>query len=212
MSGVGYTGKTNTRAGEATAQQSTSERESMWGELPGEVVAFDPATQKAVIQPLYRPKHDGVTIELPPLEEVPVRFDRCFHGGMTYPLEPGDRVHLRPIMRNTEKFHTEDNFESIDARSFSLSDMEAYPAGGEPVEINPIPGFDPDNSHWRFNDEGVFGFRANVAGQIAVEMTGGELLEILISVLTALNAESTLTNKAVYAAAAAQLTASKITV
>lgn len=209
---TGYNGKTVTRKSEVTAQQATSEREAMWGEMPGEIISFDPATQKAIVQPLYKPKHNGATIILPPLEEVPIRFDRCIHGAMTYPLEPGDRVHLRPIFRNTEKFHTEDNFEANDSRSFSLSDMEGYLDGGEPVDVDPIPNFDPVNAHRRFDELGLFGFRSNIQGQISMEMTGGELLQILITAFTALAAENALTNTASYSAAAAQLTASKITI
>lgn len=214
---TGYSGKTNTRESEIVAQQATTEREAQFGEMPGEIVEFDPITQKAMVKPLYRPRHvdsngNMSAIDLPILEEVPVRFDRCFSGGMTYPLAPGDRVLLRPIMRNTERFHTEDNFEANDTRSFSLSDMEAYMDGGEPVEVNPIPDFDDLNAHWRFNDEGEFGFRANKVGQVSIEMTGGELLQILINVLTGLAGENTLTNRPIYAAAAAQLIASKITI
>lgn len=209
---TGYSGKTVTRDSEVIAQQATTEREAMFGELPGEIISFDPATQKAIVQPLYKPMLNGMPVILPPLEDVPVRFDRCLHGGMTYPLELGDRVHLRPIMRNTERFHTEDNFEANDRRSFSLSDMEAYIDGGEPVELDPIVDFDPVNAHWRFNDTGSFGFRASIEGQISVEMPGGELLQILITALSSLAAESALTNKPAYAAAAAQLLTSKITV
>lgn len=207
---TGYNGKTVTRDSEVSAQHATTEREAMWGEIPGEIIAFDPATQKAVVQPLYKPKHNGASITLPPLEEVPVRFDRCEHGGMTYPLVPGDRVLLRPMMRNTEKFHLEDNFEATDARSFSLSDMEAYIDGGEPVEVDPILDFDPLNSHWRFNDLGVFGFRASIDGKILVEMQGGELMQLLITGFSALASEPTLNNNAAYAAIAAALTASRI--
>lgn len=206
---TGYQGKTNTRMGEAEAQQNKAERESMWGAIPGEIIEFDPATQKAFIQPLYKPKHGGVEIVLPVLEEVMVHFDHGKKGGFTYPVQPGDRVVLVPQMRNTERYHTEDSYIANDTRSFSLSDMEAYYEGGLSL-VGPIPNFDELNTNWRYDEMGIFGWFGSDIGQTKCEMAGGELLQILITAFTSLAAESTLTNTASYSAAAAQLTASKL--
>lgn len=212
---AGYAGKTVTRHGEPEAHQNASDRESMFGEMPGEIIEFDPATQKAMIQPLYKPRHDDgngnlVAIDLPVLEEVPVRFDRCLHGRLTYPLMPGDRVQLRPQMRATERFHTEDVHIATDVRSYSLSDLEAYVDGGESL-INPIQNFDPENMHLGFDGEtGMFGLHGSIIGQMKIDLISGELMQMLITTLTALAAENTLTNTATYSSVLAQLTAAKL--
>ena len=206
---TGYQGKTNTREGESIAQQATSEREAMFGGIPGLIIEFDFATQKAMIQPLYKPRLNGEPTLLPVLEEVMVHFDHGLKGGLTYPVQPGDRVMLVPQMRNTELYHTEDDYTANDTRSFSLSDMEAYYEGGLSL-VNPIPNFDPLNTNWRYDEQGVFGWFGSDTGQTKCELVGGELLQMLITVMTALSTETTLTNTSTYGAVAAQLTASKL--
>jgi len=194
---AGYSGKTTTRRGEAEAHQNASDRESMFGEMPGEIIEFDPATQKAMIQPLYKPRHsDGnggfIEVDLPVLEEVPVRFDRCLRGRLTYMLEPGDRVQLRPQMRATELFHLEDNHVATDVRSYSLSDLEAYMDGGEPL-LNPIQNFDDQHVHLGFDGEdGLFGLRGRINGTMRVDLAPGELLDILAQIAEAAAANTTI--------------------
>ena len=169
----------------------------MYGEMPGEIIEFDPATQKAMIQPLYKPRHsDGnggfVEVELPVLEEVPVRFDRCLKGRLTYMLEPGDRVQLRPQFRNTERFHTEDIHIANDIRSYSLSDMEAYMDGGESL-INPIQQFDDQHVHLGFDGEtGMYGVRGRINGTMRVDLAPGELLDVLAQLAEACASNTTL--------------------
>lgn len=57
--------------------------------IPGHVVAFDPVTQLAQIQPgIQRIERDGSAVNLPPAIEVPV----CFPGGefcIEYQIDPG---------------------------------------------------------------------------------------------------------------------------
>ena len=173
---VGYLGKTVNRPNEVAHQQAQTEVETRFGEMPGEIVEFDPVTQKAIVKPLYMPKHNGVPIEMPFLEEVPVRFDRVLKGGFTYPIEPGDRVMLRPQMRNTERFHTEDVHISTDTRAVSLSDMEAFIDGGESL-VNPIPNFEDLYTHWRFEDEGLYGWKGSFDGRMRCDLAAGEFMD-----------------------------------
>ena len=187
MSGTGYTGKTNTRDGEATTQQSTSDRESLFGEMPGEIVEFDKATQKAIIQPFYQPKHDGKPVPLPLLEEVMVHFDHGFKGGFTFPVEPGDRVTLRPQMRCTERYHTEDIHIANHSRTYSLSDMEAYYDGGLSL-LKPIPNFDENYSQWRFDELGAFGWFGWLEGKTKCVLAAGELMDTLSELSESLSA------------------------
>lgn len=206
---LGQLGKTIVSERETTSQQATQEIESQWGEIPAKIIEFFPETQTAKVQPLYMPDHNGENVEMIPIEEVPVRFDRCAAGGLTYPLLPNDVVLLRPQMRSTERYHTEGVHIANDRRSFSLSDMEAYIDGGESL-TSPIENFDPLNLHLRFGQGGIFGLHASLLGQMKVEMLGGELLTILIDAFEALSNEPVLVNRSSYASAAQLLRASRI--
>lgn len=146
---MGYRGKTTNLMRENVAVQAQAEREAAWGELTGTIVDFDPARQVATIQPDYRPMHNGEPIDMPQLQEVPVRFTRTGGFVISTPIKPGNKVTLRPQQRSSEEYHTGGQYESPnDARSNSLSDMEAFLDGGEPL-TNPIGGFNSENMEIR---------------------------------------------------------------
>lgn len=168
---VGRIGKTTNSPDDVIGQAITDERKAMWGEIPGEVVSFDAAAQTATIKPLYRPKFNGKPIDMPDLLEVPVRMARAGGGGVTFPVAPGDKVTLRPQMRSTENYLTEDDGTASDDRSFNISDMEAHLDGGESLG-DPIKNFDADNVHVRFDDDGNFGLKGSKDGK--VKLTGSE--------------------------------------
>ena len=177
--GAGYIGKTTNGADDIRGASEQSEREDMWGELPGEIVSFDPANQTATIRPLYKKRLDGVPTELPELLEVPVRFQRAGGAAMTFPVKAGDKVSLRPQMRNEDAYHQDGSaFEATSTRSFSLSDMEAHLAGGESLS-DPIKNFDPANAHMRFDPEGKYGLRGSPDGKIAIEGSQGNPYKLL---------------------------------
>lgn len=216
---MGYRGKTTNLGRENTAVQAAAEQESKLGEIPGEIVSFDPGTQTATIKPLYKPKVNGEPIDMPELLEVPVRFTRAGNGGITFPIQTGDKVSLRPQMRSSENYHTGGDYEASDARYASLSDMEAYLDGGEPV-TDPIPGFDSSNTHVRFSPDGSYGMRGSKDGQIAIEGSQGNIYDLLVQVVELLAADQLsikygssagsgheLQNKAQYEAIAAKLRA-----
>ena len=159
--------------------------------MPAEIVEFDPATQLASIQPLYMPRHNGVPVKLPVLEEVPVHFDHGNAGGMTYPIQPGDRVMLRPQMRSTELFHTTGEHVASDSRSVSLSDMEAFYDGGLSM-VEPIPNFDPDNANWRYDELGEFGWFGSRDGRTKCQLAPGELIDTLAQLAEACAENTTL--------------------
>lgn len=184
---TGYNGKTVTLESEVVAQQAKSERESMFGEMPGMIVEFDPFTQKAIIQPLYKPRLGGVPTLLPMLEEVMVHFDHGLKGGLTYPVQPGDRVSLKPQMRNTELYHTEDDYIANDSRSFSLSDMEAYYEGGLSL-LKPIPNFDEFYTNWRFDELALFGWHGADFGKMKCDLAAGEFMDTLSELSESLSA------------------------
>lgn len=171
---AGYVGKTTNLQREVIGQQSQSEREDQWGEIPGKIVSFDAAKQTATVQPLYKPKHNGKPVDMPELLEVPVRFTRAGGGGMTFPVKVDDRVTLRPMMRSSEKYHLEDDGEASDTRSMNLSDMEAFLDGGESL-TDPIPNFDAENVHMRGDPDGEYGIKISASGKLKIEGNQGNI-------------------------------------
>jgi hypothetical protein len=150
----------------------------MWGEIPGKVVSFDSAKQTATIQPLHKPRHNGKAIDMPELYEVPIRFTRAGGGAVTYPIKAGDFVTLRPQMRSSENYHSKDDGEASDARSFHISDMEAHLDGGESLQ-NPIKNFDSENSHIRFDEDGKFGIKGSSSGKVKIEGSEGNIYALI---------------------------------
>lgn len=218
---VGRTGKTTNWAQDVNGSQILDERQAMWGEIPGEIVSFDAAAQTATVKPLYRPQFNGKPVDMPELLEIPVRFPRAGGGGMTYPVAAGDKVTLRPQMRSSELYHSDGDGMASDARSFNLSDMEAFLDGGESLQ-DPIQGFDNANVHMRFDPAGNFGVKGNAEGKFAIHGTEGNLYDLLVQVVEILGAETTtvtfgssagqhpLTHQADFAALAAKLRGSAL--
>lgn len=167
MSATGYVGKTTNQQREVVGAQTQGEREDQWGEMPGEVVAFDAATQTATIRPLYKPRHNGEPVDMPDLLEVPVRFPRAGGGAFTMPVRVGDKLTLRPQMRSSENYHAGEEYTASDARSFNLSDVEAFLDGGEAL-TEPIENFDGANMHLRADPAGNYGLKASESGKFSL--------------------------------------------
>jgi hypothetical protein len=187
---VSYLGKVTNWPDDIIGRKIRDEIDAQWGEMPGEVVSFDPQKQTATIKPLYKPHHNGKAIDMPNLLEVPVRFTRAGNGGITFPVKAGDRVSLRPMMKSTDKFHSEGDGEATDARAFSLADMEAFLDGGESV-TDPIKNFDNANMHVRFDPEGKFGMKGSQDGKVKIEGSQGNIYELLAQVVELLGQETT---------------------
>ena len=175
---AGLQGKTTNWEDDIAGSRAVEERQSQWGEIPGEIVSFDAAKQTATVKPLYKPKFNGAELEMPNLIEIPVRFQRAGKGSITYPIQPGDKVLLRPQMRSTENYHTGEGEDSSDARSFALSDMEAFLDGGDSL-TDPIQNFDPDNLHIRADPEGKYGIKASPEGKIRIDGSEGNIYDLI---------------------------------
>jgi len=80
-----------------------------------------------------------------------VRMQRQGGFVVTIPPKKGDKVLLRPQMRSSEKWHEEEIYETVDKRSQSLADYEAYLDGGESLQ-KPISGFNSDSMELRSED------------------------------------------------------------
>lgn len=186
---MGYRGKTTNAPRENTAVQAQSERESMWGEITGTVKSFDPATQTISVQPDYQPVHNGEKVAMPVLDEVPVRFPRAGGFVITTPIKAGDKVVLRPQMRSSEEFHTGGDYTPVsDNRSMSLSDMEAFLDGGEPL-TDPIPSFNSSNLEIRSAD-GSFAMEMSEDGKFRMRGAMGDWFDLLATLAEKLAADT----------------------
>lgn len=187
---AGLQGKTTNWADDVAGSRAIEERQSQWGEIPGEIVSFNPANQTASVKPLYKPKFNGIEIEMPTLIEIPVRFPRAGNGAITYPIKPGDKVSLRPQMRSTENYHAEGGETASDARSFALSDMEAFLDGGDSL-LDPIKNFDPSNVHIRSDPDGQYGLKMSEQGKVRLDGSEGNIYDLLAEAVELLGQETT---------------------
>lgn len=186
---MGARGKTTNNPREVSAVQMQSERESMMGEMPGRIVSFNPDNQTITVQPLYRPTHNGEAVDMPELQEVPIRFPRMGGFVVTTPVKEGDIVTLRPQMRSSEEYHSGGSYETPgDNRSMSLSDMEAFLDGGEPIS-NPITNFNSDNLEIRSAD-GSFKIEMSEDGKFKIEGAQGNIYDLLAQVVELLASDT----------------------
>lgn len=119
--------------GDSIAQSAIAERATIYTALPGQVVSFDPATQTADIQPLYRARFNGKPVSIPVLTGVPVVLPRAGGFALTFPINPGDGVQLLFQCRDVSRWlETGGEQEADSARMHDLSDAVAIP-GLEPL-------------------------------------------------------------------------------
>lgn len=106
--------------------------------IPAIVQSYDPATQTASVKIAIKRKYiigDLEEIaERPAIPDVPVLFPTGGSFSLTYPLKPGDDVHLLISERSTEVWKNNSGVvDPKDARKFSLSDCFIIPAGARKV-------------------------------------------------------------------------------
>lgn len=164
---TGYIGKATNRDRDVIGSQARQSTEDQWGEMVGEVVSFDPKTQTAKIKPLYKKRLGGEPKQIPDLEEVPVRFQRQGGFVITTPVKPGNKVTLRPQMRNSEDYHVKGDYTAPDSRAASLSDYEAFLDGGESLQ-QPISNFNNTNMELR-SEDGKYKFEMSEDGQFRLQ-------------------------------------------
>lgn len=186
---TGYLGKVSSAEPDILGNYSQSEVSSIWGEIPGRIVSFDAEKQTATVKPLYKPQVNGETLEMPELFEVPVRFPRVGGFVVTYPVKQGDKVNLRPQMRSFDNYDAEEGFESFDARTFHLADMQAYLDGGEPVG-EAIPNFNSSNMEIRSAD-GQFAIEMSEEGKFRMRGAEGNFIDLLAQMAELLGGETT---------------------
>jgi phage baseplate assembly protein gpV len=101
---------------------------------PGRVVSYDPATNRAVVQPVL-PKRlaDGTELPAPTIAEVPVIWPTSGASVFTMPIRPGDQVWLEFSQRSLEGWLGGNDGAPDDPRQFDLTDCVARPGGGRDV-------------------------------------------------------------------------------
>lgn len=189
MSQVGYRGKTTNNTRDVVGTQAEMERESQWGDMPAKVVSFDAKAGTVDVQPLFKPKHNGTAITMPVLKKVPLNVPRAGNGALTWPIQVGDRLMLRPQGKTSDGYHSEDKGDQVDSRSFSLADMEAYVSGGNSLK-DPIKNYDPDNIHFRADEEGNYGIKMNKDGKVNIKGSQGDIYDLLAQVVELLAADT----------------------
>lgn len=95
---------------------------------PARVVAYDPATNRATVQPMV-PKAlaDGTPLPAPAVQSVPVVWSQGGGATITMPLAPGDTVWLAHGSRSLDGWASGDNSAPDDPRMHDLSDCVAIP-------------------------------------------------------------------------------------
>ncbi|KQV28093.1 hypothetical protein ASC97_07020 [Rhizobium sp. Root1203] len=176
---TGLLGKRTNQPRDVVGRQIQSDRENRWGPIPGEIVSFDPESQTATVQPLYKPIHNGQPVTMPQLYEVPVDLPRTGSAGITFPIPAGSKVMLTPMMRSMEGYDDNGDGAPTDRRSYSLADMRATIVGGDSVST-PLANVDPENTHIRFSADGQFGLKGSPDGKIALQGSEGDVYDILI--------------------------------
>lgn len=144
--------------------------ESLYTNLPAEVVDYDSTTQTCTVQPLINYRYeDGVVLEEPVVSNVPVIFPSAGGGIISFPVQRGDTVLLCFSMRSIDGW-VEGQGDAVtpsERRLHELNDAIAIP-GLYPKQNSPQPS--PDNVEIQFKGNRVV-LKAN--GDIEIE--GGRI-------------------------------------
>jgi hypothetical protein len=102
--------------------------------VPGTIVSYDPATNRAKVKPLLPKKlANGQVLPAPEIVQVPVIFPASGMGeggkqaGITLPVTAGDGVMLSFQQRSIENWLSGNDSAPDDPRKFDLSDAVATP-------------------------------------------------------------------------------------
>jgi hypothetical protein len=179
----GYVGKRTNAAQDAVGKFAEDERDAMWGPIPGVTVsAWNGRTVD--VRPLYKPRHNGVPVDMPVLFEVPLDQPISGNAGITIPVPVGTPVMLSPQMRALDDFEEGGDAAPYDARAFHLSTMRASLSGGESLSQN-IPNIDLENTHIRFDAQGDFGLKGSPDGKMKLVGSEGDVYELITEAIDA---------------------------
>ena len=156
--------------------------------MPGEVVSYDKSVQKANIKPLLKRSYkDGRKVELPVINNVPVKWPRSGLAYMHFPLKEGEPVAVFFIERSIDTWKTSGGLADPESnRKHSLSDAFCVPGlypfsnpaavdDGDSIEI----GF--ANFLMNMYNDGKFSIKHLILGIEYVEQSLKVIDEVMLS-------------------------------
>lgn len=166
---------------EAIQQMIDTAISNMHTSMPGKVVSYNPATNRAVVKPdLPKAITVGEPLESPQIVEVPVVWNSSNGGksAFTMPIQPGDGVLLNFQQRSIENWLDGKMVMPDDPRQHDLSDCVAIPGcapggivgHGEDVVLK----FNNTEIRIKPNDTIVIG---NANGNITIDSAGNMTLK-----------------------------------
>jgi hypothetical protein len=155
--------------------------------IPGEIVAFDPATQTASVNIAITAQHHDSQVPITTLRGVPVMFPNVMGFAITFPI----KVFPCPCMlvfqqRSIDEWYTNGGVvDPLDNRSHDYSDAIAVP--GLRHSKQALAGFNNDAMELRTEDGSTKIVIAD--GKIAITNGQAELVSIVSELLGALSTE-----------------------
>lgn len=159
--------------------------------LPGIVVSYDPATNKATIQPALNKNFTSGEVPMPILESVPIMFPQ----NIKFPVNEGDYVLLLFVERSIDLWlSVGGQVTPTDPRKFDLSDAIAIPGL---VPFSDVTG-DYNNQDFIIEYQGSKiiiqqdgSIQINTANKVAIGNQTVELLQKISDTLAAIAAITT---------------------
>lgn len=163
--------------------QAEEERKDIWTALPGRIKSFDAATQKATVEVMYKPRHNGEPVAMPELLEVPVMLPRAGGFVVTSPIKSGDGVMLQFQARDISKWSKDgEPGEALTDRMHDLSDAVAV-LGLEP-STKALSDYNTENFEIR-SEDGKTKIEITPDGKFKFSSSSGEdILSILKDFMT----------------------------
>ena len=163
---------------EALAAAIEAERREVLTTVRGAIVAYDPVTQRASVQPLMTARFGDETLRAPVLESVPVMQPRGGGYAAHFPLKAGDPVTLHVFSRGHDRALADGSDANLrPGRMHELSDAVAYPGGH--ADTQALAGMNGQGAHFG-SDDGKRGIQARDDGTTAVVggPDGGDKLRV----------------------------------
>jgi hypothetical protein len=102
--------------------------------MPGRIISYDAARNRAVVQPsIPKMLEDGTELPAPTIAEVPILWPTGGGGAFTFPLRSGDEVWLEFSQRSLDGWLGGSDAMPDDPRQFDLTDCVARPGGGRDI-------------------------------------------------------------------------------
>ena len=165
--------------------------------MPGKIVSYDFSKNLAKIQPLIKRKYrdQPSATNLPIITNVPVMHPRMGKASVRLPIKTGDNGLIIFMERSLDSWIDDGNaVDPLDDRKHSISDAVFYP--GMESTKNPMAIPANKNSLTVLNDKMMVELKPGGKIKIKNLTTGAEVLSLFDELITALQAEPFVFNKA----------------